>query len=256
MRKIRGILIRSWNISRRRPHDYFHVFVWPFLFLLPLGFLLQYAQVGPEKMYFIVSGIIMWRFMYLSQMDISYGMLYSLWSRSFRNVAMAPLRDSEFVLGYWIYSILRATVIFILMNIVAYFLFGFNILLAGPWLIPILIGFMLFGIPLGLVTLSTVYLLGQKAEVTAWSITDIVMILSGVFYPIIIFPETIQAAASALPPTHGLNALRELLLHGTVNHAEIAMLYLLGIAAIFLMALVYRYAKNRALRTGFMQKYM
>jgi len=254
MRKIIAIMKLNRNTEKRFPHIWFHLFVFPFLLLAPMAFLMKYLGMATAEVSFIIIGVIIWRFVYLSQVGISFGLLVPVWTRTVRDYEAAPIRDREYIAGMWIYWFGISVVVALYLSLFAWIFVGFNILEAGIMIIPIFAVFGLMGIPLGLITLSVVYSLGIKADLIAWSMTDLIIFLSGVFYPVIIFPEWVQTISYMLPSTWGLIAARSLFA-GSLDWFAFQMFIVLTIVFTGIMLFVFMKSKERALRNGFMQKY-
>lgn len=254
MRRIIATMRFNKNVDKRYPHVWFHVFVFPFMLLAPMMFLMRYLGMGMTEVSVITVGMIAWRFVYISQSGISFGLLVPLWTKTIRDYESSPIKDWEYMLGQWIYWSVVSVMTLVYMSAVAWFLVGFNLFSGGIMLIPCFIVFCIMAIPLGLITLSVVYSLGIKADLIAWSVTDVILFLSGVFYPVLVFPEWLQAVSYSLPSTWGLIALRSLFTGGFDWHA-FGVFTALTLVFAALMWLVFSRAKKRAMKNGFMQKY-
>jgi len=255
MKRIIAAMLFCKNDEKRYAHVWFHMFVFPFLLLAPMAFMMKYLSIGITEVYFIIIGVIIWRFVYLAQAGISYSLLVPVWHRTIRSFEASPIKDYEFFLGFWLFWFSISIIVTIFLSIIAWFILGFNILQGGIMIIPVFLVFGLMGIPLGLITLSVVYSLGIKADLIAWSITDIIIFLSGVLYPVVVFPEWLQTISYALPSTWGLISIRSLFT-GSFDWFAFQTFIVLTLLFVGVMWVVYRKCKNRALKNGFMQKYM
>jgi hypothetical protein len=255
MRKVLAIMKLNSNTDKRYPHIWFQIFVFPFLMIGPMALLMRYLGMGMAEVSFVMIGLIVWRFVYLSQVGISFGLLVPVWTRTIRDYESCPIRDWEYITGMWLYWLGISALVVLYLSLFAWLLIGFNMLEAGFMIIPIFLVFGLMGIPLGLITLSVVYTLGIKSDIIAWSMTDVIIFLSGVFYPVIIFPEWVQVASYSLPSTWGLIAARSLFT-GSFDWLAFQMFIVLTIVFTAAMYAVFLKSKRRALSKGFMQKYM
>ena len=51
-------------------------------------------------------------------------------------------------------------------------------------------------------------LFGTRAEVSAWSAVNLVLVLCGIYYPISVLPDPVAVLAAAIPLTYFLDAFR------------------------------------------------
>ncbi len=56
--------------------------------------------------------------------------------------------------------------------------------------------------------LSLVLLFGHRAEITAWAISYLALLISGMYYPVTLLPSGLQTVAQGFPLTHFLEYFR------------------------------------------------
>lgn len=83
-------------------------------------------------------------------------------------------------------------------------------------------------------------------------------LLSGVYYPITVLPDWLQAVSMALPTTHALRALRAALINGATLYDvrwELAILFLFTVGTVPLGLWAFQAGFNRARREGSLAQY-
>jgi ABC-2 type transport system permease protein len=131
---------------------------------------------------FILTGAIAGGVLQVTQLDVSYALLYDIWSKSIKHTFLAPVRPHHYVLGSWFIGMIRGSVVFILLLIFSYLAFDFTL----PSIMMTLIfvsGVYLNALVIGMMVCFLVLLYGQRVEVTAWSLATLAMLVSGIYYP-------------------------------------------------------------------------
>ncbi|UQA94465.1 ABC transporter permease [Streptomyces halobius] len=103
-----------------------------------------------------------------------------------------------------------------------------------------------------------VLLITKRGDPVRWGITTLTTLLSGVMYPISIFPDWLQSVAQALPTTQALDGIRKsLLVNADLSQVAPALLHMAIWSAVMLpigMA-TFSTGMSRARRTGSLGEY-
>jgi ABC-2 type transport system permease protein len=106
----------------------------------------------------------------------------------------------------------------------------------------------------GMVVCILVLVLGLKAEVTAWSLVSLMLLLCGIYYPVTILPEGVAVLSQLIPVTYFLEYFRSF--YGF--EPNFSHVLLKGYAMVFvylsLEIILMRAAIRRAKRTGILLK--
>ncbi len=88
---------------------------------------------------------------------------------------------------------------------------------------------------------------GQKADVAAWSLSGLILLFSGIYYPVDVLPFFLQVLARAIPLTYFLEYYRSIFIPGP-HHLAVG----LSLAALYLLLglILFDRAIRRARRTG------
>jgi ABC-2 type transport system permease protein len=241
---------KNWIISRRNIFTIFEIFFWPMISLLSIGLLTKFLKVDEGMVSFLLVGAIALTILQVAQIDVAYVLLFDMWSKSIKNTFIAPVRSYHLVFGALLFGIVRGSVVFFILVVVSHYLFGFNFLAGG--LLPVLIflaGVFAVSAIIGIIVCISILTFGQKADVAAWSLSGLILLVSGIYYPVDVLPLPLQAAARAIPLTYFLEYYRSVFIpeqHNLVLGATLAGLYLVVGLILFDRAI------ERARRTGIM----
>jgi len=239
---------KNWIISKRNAFTLFELFFWPIIGLLSIGLLTRFLQVGTGYISFLLIGSIALTVLQISQIDVAYVLLFDMWSKSIKNTFIAPVKSYHLIFGALIFGVLRGTVVFAILALVSYYLFGFNFLQGG--LIPVVVflaGIFAVAAVIGITVCISILTFGQKADVAAWSLSGVILLVSGIYYPVNVLPPPFQLLARVIPLTYFLEYYRSVYIPGQHNillGAALAVIYL----AVGLLA--FDMAIERARRTG------
>jgi ABC-2 type transport system permease protein len=231
--------------------------------VMPLGSVIAYVMVyralkAPvEYVGFVVMGGAMTAFW----MNVLWSMSSQLyWEKEQGNLAlyiMAPNSMMSILLGMalggLVATLLRAVVIILLGSLI----FGVQYVVASP--------FELFGVfaiamvalyGMGMMFASAFLLFGREAWAISDMVTEPVNLVSGLYFPIKSLPFWIAAAASIIPLTLGLDAMRQLAFSSGFKFGfltpQVEILILSVLSVIFLVGAKYLldYTEKLAIREG------
>ena len=207
--KIWAFAARGSIMNRRNVFAVFEMLFWPLVGLFSVGFLTRFLQLGPETVSFVLTGAVAMNTVQIAQLDVSYALLYDVWSKSLKHEFIAPINILHVVLGSGLIGLFRGAVVFILMIGLSIWAFGMNLSHQGwPTLCIFFAGIFLVAVIEGILVLSLVLIFGHRAEITAWAVSYLVLLLSGMYYPVTLLPTGFQAVAQAIPLTHFLEYFR------------------------------------------------
>jgi len=253
------MLWRAAIYLRRSPVNFFDLIVWPLVLVIPFGLFAKYTASSQTLLMILIIGSIGWVTTGAVQRELALNFMIEVWQRTIKKSRVLPISDFTFVTGNWLVGIVRGIITFGLIAAIAFFLFGLNVF-AGDLAVLALIflGICLSGLIIGMFVISMVKLLGHRADVIAWFMTEIIVVFSGIYYSVTLLPQGLRYIAYASPLTYIFESFRQTLIDG----AMLADLYplllkMFGLLAFYLVAisLFYRYAEKRAIKTGFYQKY-
>ncbi len=207
-----------------------------------------------EFILYLGIGTLVWSYLNSVFMNVSETVAWERWEGTIEYTMMAPVSRLTHMLGMSIFSILygivRTAILFVILALF------FDIDLSGANLggaaAVIFIGSFSF-IGFGIMGAVLPLLFPEKGEQMTFVISSILLVVSGVYYPIDVMPGWMQALATLSPATYILEAMRGAILDGdSVTELASAVWPVILIAAVtiplgmFIFGFFERYAK----RTG------
>jgi ABC-2 type transport system permease protein len=250
MTRIGGVVRRDFAALRRSPIRMFEIVFWPTIELLVWGFVTVFLQSQrvPFVVAFLIGAVLLWQVLQKASNEISIAFLEDIWSRNLLNVQVSPLSTVEYVIGLILFSFGKVVFAVAVMAGLALAFYGFGVTAFGAGLVPFMALLLVMGWSLGLVGISAVLRFGENAQVIAWSLVFVVQPLAGIFYPVEVLPEPLQAVASFLPATHVFTGMRTVLDGGAVPWGSLAWAAVLAAvyltATLGLFAWTLRYARS------------
>jgi len=153
---------------------------------------------------------------------------------------VSPVNSVELVLGKYLGLGIVSAVIAIVTTLLLVYVLGVP-LLGDPWMVGLVIGLVVFA-SLGIGLLISVVSDSERQAVQL----ALLLLLASVFFsgfvlPVNEFREGVQYFAYALPVTHGIALLQDIMLRGgTTNYWEIYLLIVIGIVLFLLTVLALR----------------
>jgi ABC-2 type transport system permease protein len=258
MYRIYAVFLRQIYLLRGSLTRFVPLFIWVGIDIVVWGFITKYLnQVGGAAFNFttlMLGAMLMWGFLVRVMHGVTMAFLEDVWSRNFLNIFSTPITTGEYIAGLVLSSIATSAVGLFVMLLVATTVFGLSFATYGVMLYPFLLALFLFGIALGIFSVSLVLRLGPAAEWFVWPIPAVVSPFVGVLYPLAVLPQWMQSVGHALPPSYVFESMRAVVL-GQGEVTSIAMALSLSVVYIVLaswhFARVYRFA----LKTGLIARY-
>lgn len=255
LHRVTALLVRHLYLYRRSLPRIMEIFYWPFLDLVIWGFitlyLARYQSQVPGFVTFFLGALILWDMLFRSQQGITIAFLEELWARNLMNLFASPLKPSEFLTATMAMSVMKVTVVSIVMAGSALLFYSYNILIVGIWLMPFVLNLVITGWIIGVLTTSLIMRFGQEAEVLAWSMVFLFQPISCVFYPLEVLPTWLQMIAWANPAAHIFEGMRTVLSGGASPLGSLAWAVCLnGVFLVVVVAWFYRtiaYCKEHGL---------
>ena len=207
---------------------------------------------------YLLVGALLWTYLSLVFFEVAFAITWERWEGTIEYTFMAPIKRLTHLLGMCaaslIYGILRAAVIGL--ALVALFRLDFS---SANWLTAALI-FAAATVPLlglGIFTSVLPLLSPEKGEQMAFAVQGVLLLISGVYYPITVLPLPLQVIGAASPLTYTLDGVRQALLHGlTVGQAlpDIGLLLVMGVVLVPASIWCFGLAETRAKRLGLLKR--
>lgn len=253
LHRIQAMNLKYFYITKNRVDRVFDLFYWPVVNLFIWGFMTLYIQklsdFNVQSM--ILGGVIFWIFVWRSTQDMGVFVLEEFWNRDLYHLYSSPIKPSEHMMAVIITGLVRASISFVILFVVALLLYSFNIFTFGIYLPFFVFMLTLIGWVLGLFIVAMIFRWGHRIQVLAWSIPFGIQPFSCVFYPLAALPAWAYPIAVVLPTTHVFEAMRavlrgELVAWNLILYAVLATLVFLIIGA-FVLSRAIRHARKTGL---------
>ena len=216
MNRIFTIVRRYILIHFKSPARLLDLFFWPVMELFVWGFFTIYLKKTNldstgRLVVTLINALVFWDILYRSQQALSLAFMEELWTRNVLNLLISPLRTSEWVLGAYVYGLLKTGIIVLILLVLATALYAFHFSSLGFYFIPLAFNLLLFGYAMGLFTTGLLLRWGHAAEALIWGVPFLIQPFSAIFYPVSVYPHWLRPIVLALPSTHVMEAMRKVI---------------------------------------------
>ncbi|MGA2467505.1 MAG: ABC transporter permease [Thermodesulfobacteriota bacterium] len=253
--QIWAFVFKNWIIAKRNIFSLFEILFWPVVGFFSVGFLTSFLELDPNKTGFILVGIISMSVIQVCQIDVAYVLLYDLWSKSIKHTFIAPVQPFQLIFGSWLIGVIRSFFVFLLLLVFSGLAFGFDFLRPGIGpLVLFLLGLFLTAASVGMSVCILVLLFGYMADVAAWSLSSLMALVCGIYYPVSILPFPLPEIAQAIPLTYFLAYFRSF--YGFNEGFKNVLAWGFGLAGLYVVveAFLFKAVLQRARRTGVLIK--
>jgi ABC-2 type transport system permease protein len=207
---------------------------------------------------YLLVGALLWTYLSLVFVEISLAISWERWEGTIEYTFMAPVRRLTHLLGICLFALLYGLLRAAIVTAITAWLFDLDLSHAnfGAAAAVLLVSmFPLMG--LGLLTAVLPLLSPEKGEQMGIAVQGIVLLVSGVYYPLSVLPGPLRLAGQLSPLTYTLAGERDCLLLGRGlgdELAVIATLFLLGCVLVPAGLAVFAWAERRAKRLGLLKR--
>lgn len=255
MTKITAFAYKNWTMTRRNIFTFFEIIFWPVVGFLSVGLLAEFTQLGTEMRAFILLGVIAMGAIQVCQLDVCYSLLYDVWSKAVKHGFIAPVGIRHMLLGSLLMGVIRGTVVLLILMVASYLMFDFDFTVPGASAKSLFaFGLFLNGAMVGLMVCILVLIFGNRAEIAAWSLVSLMLLVCGIYYPISILPGWIMYIAKIIPLTYFLEYFRQFYGFESIFNRPLNLGYLLVFAYLVLEVLLLKAPIGRAKRKGILLK--
>jgi ABC-2 type transport system permease protein len=246
---------RNWNLTKR-------YWGWEVAFLVysaASSMSIMYigkaqGEQATDLLLFLAIGTLVWSYLNSVFMNMAEMIAWERWEGTIEYTMMAPISRLTHMFGQSIFAIIYGIFRSSFLLVVLAVFFDINLAGAnfGGAALTIVIGSLSF-VGFGIIGAVLPLLFPEKGEQMTFIISSILLLVSGVYYPIEVMPGWMQMLAKLSPATYVLEAMRSAILDGksTVNLLpQMVPMLLIGLVTIPLGMAVFNYFERFAKRTG------
>lgn len=235
--RVLAVARRHLIVVRRVPFRIFDIVLWPAVDVVLYGSIgvfvtTQTTSAAQSSAAFMLAGIMLFHFLFQTQVANSTAFLEETWSRNLLNIVTTPVTELEYAAGMALMGLAKVVLGISMVAICGVALFAFNLFDLGLALLPIAGALMVIGWAVSLFVIGLVLRFGQAAEAWTWGILFVVMPLSGVFYPVSSLPAVLRPIGRVLPTTYAFEAARRILAGETTPWGLIGWAWVGGVVAV------------------------
>jgi ABC-2 type transport system permease protein len=249
--QIWAFIFKNWIMTKRNVFSLFEILFWPIVGFFSIGLLTLFLELDANMAGFILIGIISMSVIQVCQIDVAEALLYDLWAKSIKHTFIAPIHPFQLLFGSWCIGVVRSLIVFLLLSIFSFYSFGYDF--ARPGLLPLslfLLGLFLTSASVGMTVCNLILLFGYKAEVAAWSLSSLMALVCGIYYPVSVLPFPLPEIARAIPLTYFLEYFRSF--YGFDGGFRNVLSWGFGLIGLYLVieAILFKAVLKRARKTG------
>ena len=202
----------------------------------------------------LLIGAVVWAYLGIIFEIVTETVAWERWEGTIEYTFMAPLSRPVHLFGMGLFSIVYGVVRAVLLFGVVALFFSLDLPDANyiAALVVLIIASISF-IGIGMMTAVLPLISPEKGMQLGFVAQGILLVVSGVYYPISVLPEWMQVISKISPATYALDAARQSILHGkglTDLWGDIWPLLIIGVVAVPLGLTVFRAGERHAKKHG------
>lgn len=259
-RIITALVKRYLFLYSRTPMRLVELIFWPLVDLVVWGNVTVFIQKNSTEQFgnfvlFFLGAMILWDVLFRAQQGVAISFLEDVWTRNLLNIFVAPVRTTEYVGATFVVGFLRILVTVVVVSLVSWFGYSFNIFQLQWWLIPFFLNLMVFGWALGMISTALILRWGQAAESLAWAVPFFIQPFVAVFYRVEDMPAWSQPFAWLFPATPIFEGMREVMKTGTMNWNYLWLAGGLNLVYLSLAGGLFTWVLNLTRKRGLLTKF-
>jgi ABC-2 type transport system permease protein len=227
---------------------------WPLMQMVMWGFISKFLATHSSWVAqgagVLIGAVLLWDVLFRGQLGFSVSFLEEMWSRNLANLFVSPLRPYEFVIALITMSLIRTVIGVVPAALLAIAFYQYSVFDLGLPLVAFFFLLMMLGWSVGLVITAIIMRFGLGAESLAWIAMFAIAPLSGVFYPIAVLPEWLQAVSWALPSAYVFEGMRAVVFDGAVRLDYLTTALALNFVYMTVASVIFLYAFHVTRRKG------
>jgi ABC-2 type transport system permease protein len=255
-----GVVERNWYLVKRYIWWDIAFFVWTVANTLTIVFIAKGIQAGGGKIdvnratTILLIGAVVWAYLGIIFEVLTETVAWERWEGTIEYTFMAPLARPIHLFGMGLFAIVYGVVRAVLLFAVVALFFDLEMPRADflAALIVLVVASISF-IGIGMMTAVLPLISPEKGTQLGFIAQGVLLVVSGVYYPVHVLPQWMQWIATISPATYALDAARDAILDGDGIGAmwdEIWPLLLIGLVSVPLGLEVFRRGEIYAKKHG------
>jgi ABC-2 type transport system permease protein len=216
------------------------------------GFDLRQAQL------YLLVGALLWAYLSIVFIEITFSVTWERWEGTIEYTFMAPVRRLTHLLGICAFALLYGLARTLVVLLIAMLLFHLDLSHANLVTAVTVMAVSTFPlVGLGILASVLPLLSPERGKQMTVAVQGVLLLASGVYYPVSVPPGPVQALAHVSPLTYTLEGMRAALIGGrglTAVVSDLLPLLLMGLVLVPLGLAVFGWAERRAKRLGLLKR--
>ncbi|MDH3526293.1 MAG: ABC transporter permease [Gammaproteobacteria bacterium] len=254
LRRIHAMVLRYTYLVRGSWPRILELFYWPAVQLVLWGFITKFFVTNSTWLMqasgVLLAAVMLWDVMFRGHLGVSLAFFEEMYSRNLGYLFASPLRPWELVSALLLISLIRTLAGVGGAALLAIPLFDYSIFGLGLPLLGFFTNLLVMGWAIGLLVSGLVLRYGLGAESFAWVSIFAIAPLSGIYYPVSVLPDWLQAVAWALPSSHVFEGMRAVMFDQVFRTDHMIQAVMLNSLLLMLGAGIFLKAFDSARRRG------
>jgi ABC-2 type transport system permease protein len=225
---------------------------------IAVGMKQQGRAVDSDYVFYLVIGALMWGFLGIIFREISDSITWERWEGTIEQTFMAPIHRLTHLGGICLFAVLYGLLRTVIILGAVTLIFGVGLPQAnyGAALLLLATASLSF-IGLGLIAAVLPLLSPEKGAQATHIVEGLLLLVSGIYYPVTALPEWLQGAAWFSPATYALDGVRKALLEGASLTSLLPLAGILLAMAALLIPLglgIFHLGETYAKRAGLLKR--
>ena len=253
-----GVVERNWYLVKRYAMWELAFFVWTIANTLSIVFISKAAGLPPDKenelTTVLLIGAVIWAYLGIIFEILTETVAWERWEGTIEYTFMAPLSRPIHLFGMGLFAIVYGVIRAIMLFAVVALFFHLELAHANfaAALVVLVVASISF-IGIGMMTAVLPLISPEKGTQLGFVAQGILLVVSGVYYPVSVLPEWMQWLAKISPATYALDGIRDAIVNGadvSDMWPNIWPLILIGLVSVPLGLEVFRRGEQYAKRHG------
>ncbi len=256
LKAVKAIFLYEYFLLKNRPERLMFTFFWPLMNLFIWGYTANFLNQNNFSQFgsLLIGAVILWSLISSSQYEISGPFSEKIGKFQLRNFLISSMTEFDYILAITVLGFLKAILSFLLLSLIGFFLFSFNIFQFGWPLLFLIFNLYFFGWIMGLFLNSFMLIFGTRIAFLNAPLAGLLMPFSCVFYPREVLSPFLKFFSWFLPPSYIFENLRNVLFAGNFDLKEIIIPILLNIFFFIIALLFFAFMFKLSLKKGRLAK--
>lgn len=251
--RILSIIQQEYFITKRSLEVIFDLFFFSSMTIIVFGFVSKYlaGDDNPTAAFYLIIGLLLWEIVRIGQYSITVSVLWNVWARNLSNMFVSPLQAWEYLVALMLSSIVKVIVVLVMLSLILYFLFNFNVLQLGFWnLVLHFTNLIIFSWAIGVLLTGVIFRYGTRIQAMSWGLIFLFQPLTAAFFPLEVLPEPVQKIAYMIPATYVFEAARKNYTDQTIDWNSFFIALFLNLVYMIIAFIVFFVMFRKSRQTG------